>query len=83
MLLIIGSSEHDFFPPSFLKLSQSPEPSFCIFRERKKHYEKSGLRYTFFSQAEDKSVILTSRLTFITWDIIVAFKSHLIHPNVN
>lgn len=71
------------FPPKFPKALTKSRAFFLHFQREKKHYEKSGLRYTFFSQAEDKSVILTSRLTFITWDIIVAFKSHLIHPNVN
>lgn len=82
----VGSSEslrHMIFPPKFPKaLRQSPEDSFCIFWDTKQ-YKKPGLPYTFLSQAEDKCVILTSRLSFITWDIVVAFKSNLIHHNVN
>lgn len=86
MLPVIGSSEHlchMIFPPKFPKTLTKSRACFLHFLRETKQYEKSGLPYTFLSQAEDKCVILTSRLSFITWDIVVAFKSNLIHPNIN
>lgn len=72
-----------FFPTKFHKVFAKPRAFFLHFLRETKQYEKSGLPHTFLSQAEDKCVILTSRLSFITWDIVMAFKSNLIHPNIN
>lgn len=72
-----------FFSPKFPKALAKSRAFFLHLLRETKQYEKFGLPYTFLSQAEDKCVILTSRLSFITWDIVVAFKSNLIRPNVN
>lgn len=86
MLPIIRSSEclcHTIFTPKFPKALAKSRAFFLHFLRETKQNEKSGLPYTFLSQAEDKCIILTSRLSFITWDIVVALKYNLIHPNVN